>query len=328
MTYARLCASLAAILLLAIMAAIILGPTAWAERLIHDEAGSRAIAIVILTEVRLPRIVAAALIGAALGGSGAAMQGLMRNPLAEPGVMGVSACAALAATATIYFGFAAQSPILVPFSSLVGALIGTTIILASGLLTRQVSSVILFGVALSSIAGAIMALFVNLAPNPFSLSDLINWTAGSVANRDWVDIAISVPFMIVGVLLLFASRRSLSALAFGEEAAFGLGVDLWRTRILVILGTGLATGGAVALGGIVGFVGLVAPHMIRRMTANDAGQMLVPAAMTGAILLVMADCAIRMFPYGNELHLGTLAALIGAPVFAMIAMKIGRSPDG
>lgn len=286
------------------------------------------VASTVLIEVRLPRTLAAAFAGLALGGSGAAMQGLMRNPLAEPGVMGVSASAALAATSCVYFGFASHSPLLVPLASLSGAMVATSLVAGAASRMRGIASLILIGVAMSAIAGAFMALLVNLAPNPFSLSDLINWTAGSVANRDWADVAIATPFILSGLLVLLFGRSSLSALALGEEAAHGLGVDLSRTRLLIIIGTGLATGGAVALAGMIGFIGLIAPHMVRAAVAHDAGRSLLPSALAGAILLVVADLAIRMFPFGNELHLGTLAAMIGAPLFGLIAMRMGTVRHG
>ncbi|QJQ32919.1 iron ABC transporter permease [Sphingomonas lacunae] len=282
----------------------------------------------ILLDVRLPRATAAALAGCALGASGTAMQGLMRNPLAEPGVMGVSATAALAATSCVYFGLAATSPLLVPIASLVGAIAATSVVAGAALRLRGIASLILIGVAMSAIAGAMMALLVNMAPNPFSLSDLINWTAGSVANRDWDEIGFGAPFILSGVALLLWGRRNLSALALGEEAAHGMGVDLARTRLLVIAGTGIATGGAVAIAGMIGFVGLIAPHMVRKASGHDAGLAILPSALAGASLLLVSDMVVRLLPWGNELHLGTLAALIGAPLFALIALRMGSIRHG
>lgn len=282
----------------------------------------------ILTDIRLPRTLAAAAAGLALGMSGAAMQGLLRNPLAEPGVMGVSASAATAATAVIYFGIASMAAWAVPIASLGGALVATVFLTLAGLRTRGIATLILIGIALSAFAGAVMALFVNLAPNPFSLSDLINWTAGSVANRDADDIALALPFILAGCALLFSVRRSLALLVLGEESAHALGVDLMRVRIAVVAGTGLATGGAVALAGMIGFVGLVAPHMVRGFVGNDTGRTLLPAALAGALLLVVGDMIIRIWPWGNELHLGTLAALVGAPLFLLIALRHGTVRHG
>lgn len=316
-------------LIMLVIAAVAIGAVALSPAaLLGGLTGSDSMAAAVLLEVRLPRAIAAALAGLALGASGAAMQGLLRNPLAEPGVMGVSATAALGATASVYFGLATRLPWIVPLASLAGAFVATALIAGASLRLRGVATLILVGVALSSLAGALMALFVNLAPNPFSLSDLINWTAGSVANRDWGDIATALPFIAGGLLVLMMARGSLTALSFGEEVAHGLGVDLKRSRMLVIIGTGLATGGAVALAGMIGFVGLVAPHMVRGFVGHDPGRAILPAALVGACLLVIADVAIRLFPWGNELHLGTLAALIGAPMFVAIALRLGNVRHG
>lgn len=303
---------------------VALGPDAWLGAIGGADPAARAI----LLEVRLPRAIAAALAGLALGASGAALQGLLRNPLAEPGVMGVSATAATFATATVYFGLAARAPWLVPTASLGGALCATALIAGASLRLRGVASLILVGVALSALAGAVMALFVNLAPNPFSLSDLVNWTAGSVANRDWHDIAAALPFVAAGVAMLATSRGAISAMGFGEEVAHGLGVDLVRSRLMIVLGTGAATGGAVAISGMVGFVGLVAPYLVRRAVGHDPGRAVLPAALAGGCLLAAADCAIRLIPWGNELHLGTLAALIGVPVFVRLALRNGSVRHG
>lgn len=325
----RLNALLGIVLALSLLVAVATGPVALSPvSMWGGIVGNDGMAAAIIQEVRLPRAIASALAGLALGVSGAAMQGLLRNPLAEPGVMGVSASAATAATASIYFGAANALPWLVPLASLGGAIGATALIAGASLRLRGVATLILVGVALSASAGAVMALFVNLAPNPFSLSDLINWTAGSVANRDWGDIVIALPFIASGVAVLLLARGSLTALGFGDEAAHGLGVDLKRSRMLVIVGTGLATGGAVALAGMIGFVGLVAPHMVRGFTGHDPGRALVPAGLAGASLLVIADVAIRLFPWGNELHLGTLAALFGAPMFVIIALRLGTIRHG
>lgn len=330
MTGYRISLWLALLLAIAVLISLASGPLPLTPTDLLNAAFGRGSAetTTILLDVRLPRTVAAALAGLALGASGAAMQGLLRNPLAEPGVMGVSASAALAATCCVYFGLATVSPLLVPMASLAGAMAATAIVAGAASRLRGIASLILIGVAISAVAGALMALLVNLAPNPFSLSDLINWTAGSVANRDWTDSGMALPFIASGLAVLIAARRSLSALALGEEAAHGLGVDLHRTRLLVIVGTGLATGGAVALAGMIGFVGLIGPHMVRAAVGYDAGRTIMPSALAGAALLVVADFAIRLIPTANELHLGTLAALIGAPLFGLIAMRMGTVRHG
>lgn len=283
---------------------------------------------VVFWEIRLPRLVAALLAGLALGASGAAMQGLLRNPLAEPGTMGVSASAALSATATVYFGFAGDNRWIMPMAAILGALAATALIAGAAVRQRGIASMILIGVAISAMAGAIMALFVNLAPNPFSLSDLINWTAGSVANRDWTEIGIAAPAALAGTVLLWMVRHELTTMLFGEDVAHSVGVDLGRMRFLVVLGCGMATGGAVAIAGMIGFVGLVAPHLVRAAVGHDAGRLILPAALMAAAMLVAADLLIRLLPRSADLHLGTLTALIGAPVFALIAVKAGNLRHG
>ncbi|MEE4199310.1 FecCD family ABC transporter permease [Erythrobacter sp.] len=276
---------------------------------------------IVVWEIRLPRALAAALVGAALGMSGAALQGLLRNPLAEPGILGVSASAALFATFTLYFGLAAASAMVLPLAAVCGALVATALVAAAAIRTRSVVTLILIGVGLSSFAAALMALMMNLAPNPFSLADMVDWTLGTVANRSFADLAFAAPFIAVGAAILLRARRGLAALGLGEEAAQGLGLDLARQRIAVIAGAGLATGGAVALAGAIGFVGIVAPHLVRPFLRYDPARLLVPSALLGALLLVLADIGVRLAPTDSELKLGVLAALIGAPVFVWIAAR-------
>ena len=276
---------------------------------------------IVIWEIRLPRALAAFVVGAALGVSGAALQGLLRNPLAEPGVLGVTATASLAATFTLYYGFAASSPYILPISSIVGALAATTLLALAAIRIKSVVTLILLGVGLSSFAAAAMSLLLNLAPNPFSLADMINWLLGSVANRSFDDLKISTPFIAAGLAILFASRRGLSALTLGEEAASGVGLNLRRQRIAVVLGAGLATGAAVALAGAIGFVGIVAPHLVRPIVDYDPARSLVPSALLGGLILVIADIGVRLLPTNTELKLGVVAALIGAPAFVWIAIQ-------
>ncbi|MBV7257781.1 iron ABC transporter permease [Pacificimonas sp. WHA3] len=276
---------------------------------------------IVIWQIRLPRALAATLVGAALGMSGAALQGLLRNPLAEPGVLGVSASAALAATTALYFGLVSAGPLVLPLAAITGALAATFIVAAAAIRTRSVVTLILIGVGLSSFAGALMALLMNLAPNPFSLADMVNWMLGTVANRSLDDLMMSAPFLIAGMAMLMSRRRGLAALSLGEEAAEGIGLDLRRQRLMVILGAGLATGGAVALAGAIGFVGIVAPHLVRPFVRYDPARLLLPSAMLGAVMLVVADIGVRLLPTDAELKLGVVAALVGAPVFIWIAAR-------
>ncbi|MCV0384269.1 MAG: iron ABC transporter permease [Erythrobacter sp.] len=275
----------------------------------------------VVWQIRLPRALAAASVGAALGMSGAALQGLLRNPLAEPGILGVSATSALFATFVLYFGLAAAGPLVLPLAAVAGALTATLLVAAAAIRTRSVVTLILIGVGLSSFSAAIMALLMNLAPNPFSLADMINWMLGTVDNRSFDDLLFAAPFMAAGAAILLGSRRGLSALALGDEAAEGMGLDLRRQRLAVIVGAGLATGAAVALAGAIGFVGIVAPHLVRPFLRYDPARLLVPSAMLGALILMLADIGVRVLPTDSELKLGVVASLLGAPVFIWIAAR-------
>lgn len=309
--------------LLAIFTACLLGSTPLpVERVLAAFVGGADVGDrLVVWQIRLPRALAAFATGAALGISGAALQGLLRNPLAEPGVLGVSASASLAATFSLYYGLAALSPWILPVAANIGALVATALIALAAIRTRSVVTLILIGVGLSSFSGAAMSLLMNLAPNPFSLSDMINWMLGSVANRSFVELGLAAPFLIAGAAILLVSRRGLSALTLGEEAASGIGLDLRNQRILTVLGAGLATGGAVALAGAIGFVGIVAPHIIRPFVSHDPARSLIPSGLLAGLILVLADIGVRILPTTNELKLGVVAALIGAPAFVWIAMR-------
>lgn len=277
--------------------------------------------MLVVWHIRLPRAFAAFCVGLALGASGAALQGLLRNPLAEPGVLGVSATASLVATFALYYGLINLSPWVLPLSAITGALLATGLIAVTAIYTQSVVTLILIGVGLSSFAAAAMSLLLNLAPNPFTLADMINWMLGSVANRSFHDIALASPFLIGGLALLYVTRAGLSALTLGEEAASGIGVNLRTQRIYVVLGAGLATGAAVSLAGAIGFVGIVAPHIIRPFVGYDPARSLVPSALLAGVFLVLADIGVRLAPTVIELKLGVVAALVGAPAFVWIAMK-------
>lgn len=315
--------ALAVASVMAIFAACLLGSTPLpAERVMAaflsgGEAGDR----LVVWSIRLPRALAAFLVGAALGLSGAALQGLLRNPLAEPGVLGVSATASLAATVSLYYGLVSVSAWILPLAAIAGALAATALLALAAIRTRSVVTLILIGVGLSSFAGALMSLLMNFAPNPFSLSDMINWTLGSVANRSFDEIGLALPFLAAGAAILFATRRGLSALTLGEEAASGVGLNLRNQRVFTVLGAGLATGASVALAGAIGFVGIVAPHLIRPLVGHDPARSLLPSALLAGLIIVIADIGVRIIPTDNELKLGVVAALIGAPIFVWIAMQ-------
>ena len=276
---------------------------------------------IVIWQIRLPRALAAFVVGAALGASGAALQGLLRNPLAEPGVLGVTSAAALAATFAIYYGFAARSPYLLPIYSIAGALAATVLLAVAAIRIKSVVTLILLGVGLSSLSTAIMSVLLNLAPHPFSLSEMINWLLGSVANKSMDDLLVALPFVVVGLTILFINRRGLSALTLGEEAAAGVGLNLRSLRTAVVIGSGIATGASVALAGAIGFVGIIAPHVVRPFVGYDPARTLVPSAILAGLILVVADIGVRLIPTSSELKLGVVAALIGAPVFIWIAVE-------
>ncbi len=315
--------ALAAAVFAALAAACLVGSTSLGvDRVLAALAGGGSAGDrVVVWEIRLPRAVAALVVGAALGASGASLQGLLRNPLAEPGVLGVSAAAALGATTVIYYGIAGAGTLALPMAAVAGALAATALLTAAARRVGSVVTLILVGVGLSSFAGSLTALLMNLAPHPFSLSDMLNWMLGTVANRSFNDLLPAAPFLAAGLAILFAGRRGLSALTLGEEGAAGVGVDLPRTRRLVVLGAGLATGAAVAIAGAIGFVGIVAPHLVRPLVNHDPARTLAPSALLAGLILVLADIGVRWAPPDAELKLGVVAALLGAPVFIWIAAR-------
>ena len=309
--------------LIALFLACLLGSTPLpADRVLAALFGGAAASDrLVVWSIRLPRALAAFLVGATLGISGAALQGLLRNPLAEPGVLGVSASSSLFATFSLYYGLIAFSPWVLPIFAILGALAATALLALAAIRTQSVVTLILIGVGISSFAAALMSLMMNLAPNPFSLTEMVNWMLGSVANRSFVEIGFVAPFMIAGTAILLLTRRGLSALTLGEEAASGVGLNLRNQRIFTVVGAGLATGASVALAGAIGFVGIVAPHVIRPFVNHDPARSLVPSALLGGLLLMLADIFVRIIPSQTELKLGVVAALIGAPAFVWIAMQ-------
>lgn len=287
----------------------------------QGDATSRAI----VWEIRLPRAAAAFLVGGALGLAGAGLQGLLQNPLAEPGVLGVSAFAALGSVIAIFFGLAAVSSFAVPLAAIVGAGAATLLLAMAAVRGAGSVTLLLIGIGLSSFAGALMSLALNMAPNPYSLADLINWMLGSVANRSWADVLLAAPALAIGAAMVLVAGPGLRALSLGDETAASLGADPKRTRLLVIGGTSLLAGASVATAGTIGFVGIVAPHLVRPFVRHDPQRLLVPSALLAGIILMAADIAVRILPVQQELKLGVAAALVGGPVFIWIAARLGRA---
>lgn len=312
-TSARLSLVLIAISALALFAALYLGPVPLTHPFASDEETRT-----IVWQIRLPRALTAWLVGAALGLSGAALQGLLRNPLADSGVLGLSGFAALGAVIAFAFGFAALAPV----AALAFALLAAALVTALGWANRGPASLVLIGVGLSSAAGGLIALALNLAPNPGALADLVSWTLGSVEGRSLNDVALVGAFLVAGAAFILFAARGLQALTLGEEAAAAIGANLTRTRTLVVLGAAACTGGATAVAGVIGFVGIAAPHLVRAASGHDPARLLLPSALAGGAMLVCADIAVRLLPTDAELKLGVAAALIGGPIFALIAARL------
>lgn len=277
----------------------------------------------VLWQVRAPRVVCAAFVGGALGLAGAVLQGLLRNPLADPGVLGVSATAALAAALAIVLG-AAVIPGAVEISALIGAAVAGGLLIFVALKVRAPEALILFGVALSAFAGAATALIFNLSPSPIATAEVMNWLLGSVENRSWIDVAWIAPAVVAAGLLAARAAPGLRLLTLGEEAAATSGLSMRRMRILALLAAAVAAGAAVAVSGVIGFVGLAAPHLVRAAVRGDPGRILLPSALAGAAILVAADLLARVTPTDQELKLGVFTALVGAPLFALIAWRAAR----
>ena len=278
----------------------------------------------IVREIRLPRLILSVAIGAGLGLSGAVLQGLLRNPLAEPGLLGISAGASLGAVIAIYFGFAASFALAAPLFALTGAFVTAAIalILARG---GGTLSLILTGVAISSMAAAGVSLALNLAPNPYAAYEIMTWLMGSLADRSWDHVRLALPFIVPGLLLLLLTGRALDALALGEAQAESLGVPLARTRLLALTGTALAVGAGTAVSGVIGFVGLMAPHLVRPLVGHQPGRVLLPAMLVGAILVTLADIATRTLVLGGApLNVGVFTSLIGTPFFLWLVLHIRR----
>ncbi|MEO6151918.1 MAG: iron ABC transporter permease [Croceibacterium sp.] len=279
--------------------------------------------VVILAELRLPRALLAMTIGAGLGAAGAAMQGYLRNPLADPGLFGVAPGAALGAVVSLWLGFAASAWLL-PAFALAGA--GGAMALLALIAGRGggIAAFTLAGMMIASLAGALTSLVISLAPNAFAMSEIVTWLMGALTDRGWPDVWLAAPLTLAGVGVLHAAGRGLDALTLGEEAARSLGVAPARLRWLLVVGTGLTVGSGVAVAGIVGFVGLIVPHLVRPLTDARPSALIVPSALAGALLVLVADCLCRVLPLVTELRLGIALSLIGAPFFLWLLLRLRR----
>ncbi|HQQ63514.1 MAG TPA: iron ABC transporter permease [Pseudomonadales bacterium] len=286
---------------------------AWHDRLSVDR--------LIFADVRLPRALLAALIGATLGLSGAALQGLLRNPLAEPGIIGVSNCAALGAVIVFYFGLARFGWFMLPAGGLAGAFLSVVCIFLLAGKQRNVVSLVLAGIAVNAIAGALIALTLNFAPNPYAMQEIVFWLLGSVSNRSMQDVWMLLPFLAVGWAMIFRSGPLLDALILGEETAHSLGFNIARQRWWIVLGIAASVGAAVSVSGNIGFVGLVVPHVLRPLVGYEPRRLLGVSAVGGAILLMLADITVQLLSQGGEMKVGVVTALVGGPFFLYLILR-------
>ncbi len=277
----------------------------------------------IVTELRIPRTLLGILVGGALGLCGATLQGYTRNPLADPGVLGVSSMAAFGAVLTLYLPLTAATW-LMPVFGMAGAGVGVAILLLLGAPSGEAVTFLLAGVILNTIASAGVALALSLAPNPWAASEIMTWLMGSLTDRSILDVRAITPFVLIGGAILLTTGRSLDALTLGETGARALGISLRRTQILVAVGVGLACGAATSVTGMIGFVGLITPHLLRPFIGARPSRLLIPSALAGASLLLAADILVRVTPGANEVRLGVAMAALGGPFFLFLLISNRR----
>lgn len=323
---ARLMLGLALVVAALFVIALVIGPARigpWhsLQALLWNDHGP---VTLVMREIRLPRAVLALMIGAALGLAGAAMQGYLRNPLADPGLIGVSGSAALGAVLAIQTGLAASVALGLPLAALGGAVVGVVLVLALAGPRGSSLTLILAGIAISALAAALTALVLNLSPNPYAANEIIFWMMGSLADRSMVHVWIALPLIVLGGAVLLMLGRGLDALTLGEDAAQALGVRLGALRLMLVLGTAAVVGGATAVAGAIGFVGLVVPHVLRPFVGARPGRLLWASALGGAALLLASDILVRVILPARDLKLGVVTALIGAPFFLHLIYRTRR----
>jgi iron complex transport system permease protein len=321
-----LIAALLLILLVAALGSVLLGAVAIspARILAVLTGGGDDIARAIIIDLRLPRLLLGLIVGAMLGLSGAALQGYLRNPLAEPSVLGASNAAALGAVCALYYGISALHPLVLPLLAITSALVAIAALFLLAGSSESPLTLILAGIAVGTLAGAGISLSLNLSPNPFAAMEIMSWLMGSLENRSYVHVAVALPCVAIGAALLLADGRTLDALTLGEEGAQALGVNLNAARWRMMLGVAIGVGGAVAVSGAIGFVGLIVPHIVRPLTDRSPSAVLLPSLIGGAALLTLADVGVRLIPTANELKLGVVTALLGVPIFLMHLMRERR----
>jgi iron complex transport system permease protein len=279
---------------------------------------------VILVELRLPRAILGVLVGASLGLAGAAMQGYLRNALAEPGTLGISAMSALGAVLSIFFNIAGLHPWVLPICGVLGGMSGMMVLFVLSGRTASALTLVLSGIILSALAIAGISLALSLSPSPWAATEIVRWMLGGLTDRSFDELTIAAPLIVVGCVAALGCRRPLDALTLGETGARSLGIDLNRAQWQLAIGIGLIVGGSTAVTGVIGFVGLIVPHLMRPLVGSRPGALLVPSAIGGAALVLAGDIVVRLLPGGSELELGVMMSLIGAPFFFVLLHSMRR----
>lgn len=325
--YRLVLALLGALTVLLFLLSLTVGPAAIGltdsiGALFSPDAGAVA---VVMQEIRLPRAILGLMVGATLGLSGAALQGYLRNPLAEPGLIGVSASASLGAVIAIYSGLTLLFPFGLPILALAFAVVAVLVVQALAGRRGGTLAIILAGVAVSSFAGAMTSLALNLSPNPFAALEIMFWMLGSLTDRSMTHVWLAAPFMLAGWLMLAVLGRALDALTVGGDAAQSMGVDMRRVQFLAVFGTAASVGAATAVAGAIGFVGLVVPHVLRPLVGSRPSRLLAASALGGASMLMAADVLVRVIAPGRDVKLGVLTAVVGAPFFLWLVWRTRRA---
>jgi iron complex transport system permease protein len=321
---------LAALTVLLALLSLGVGPVALSPARVASAlfGGGGAIDRTIVLDIRLPRALLAILIGGALGLSGAALQGLLRNPLAAPSLFGAPQAAAFGAVSMISLGVVDVLSFALPLAAIAGAFLSVMLIVLVAGRGASLLLLLLSGLAISALAGAATALAMNLAPNPFAALEIAFWLLGSLEDRSLRHVAMAAPFIIVGCALLLWRGADFRALTLGEEVAQSLGVSVESLRLLVIVGVALSVGASVAVAGTIGFIGLIAPHLMRPLVGHDPQRLLIPSALAGASLLLAADIAVRLIPSTTDIKVGVLTTLIGVPFFLHLILRERRALGG
>jgi iron complex transport system permease protein len=316
-------AGLVAVVIVLVLISLGVGPVRLSPVSVVDAlfGGGSDVQQVIVREIRLPRAILGFAIGGMLGLSGAALQGLLRNPLASPSLFGAPQSAAFGAVLVIALGLADVRSWALPVAAIVAAFGSVFALLAIAGRNAGLLILILAGLALSSLAGAATALVMNLSSNPFVVLEIAFWLLGSLEDRSFRHVLLALPFIVVGAIILLSQRNAFRALSLGEETAQSLGVEVGRLRLMVISGVALGVGGAVAVSGTIGFIGLVAPHLVRPLIGHDPTRLLVPSALAGSALLLAADIAVRLIPSTSDIKVGVLTSIIGVPFFLYLIMR-------